>query len=71
LAIRLELGQIEDRHEALSHCELVQARDQVLRAAATEVVDQVVAVGRNAQLAEPPEDDRGRCVDVDRAVEKA
>jgi len=48
---------------------MLEAGRQGARALATPVVDPVVAVGRDAELAEPAEDDRGRRVDVDGAEE--
>jgi hypothetical protein len=60
--------QQEDRHEALTYLKLVDAADQLARARASEVVEEVVTVGGELELADPGERDRGRSVDRDGAV---
>lgn len=70
VAVVLELDQLEDRHHALADLEIVEPRSQLSRASAAEVVEQVVAVGRRAQLAQPAEDHRGRRRDRDGAVKR-
>jgi hypothetical protein len=61
----LELDQLEHGHEPLARFEPVEALHQFLGAGTAEVVEQVVAVGRDSQLAQPSEDDRDWSLDVD------
>jgi hypothetical protein len=65
--IRLERREPEERHHALADREILEAGRQLPWAASPEVVDQVVAVRSDAQLAQPAENDRRGRIDVDRA----
>src|SRR5262249_11323071 len=65
MTVALELDQLEERHRRLADRERVEAGDELARALAAEVVDPVVAVGRDPELAEPAEEDGGRGIDVD------
>jgi len=56
--------EAKDGDHALARLELVRAGRELLRAAAAEVVDPVVAVGRVAELAEPAVHELARRVDV-------
>ena len=67
--VALERDEPEDRHEALAELELVHAGGELARAAAAEVVQQVVAVGRDAQLAQPALDRVRRRFGIDGTVD--
>jgi len=69
LHARLEILELEDLHEALAALEPFELRDQRARAAAAAVVDPVVAVWRDAELAEPSKHDSVWRGDVDPAPE--
>lgn len=66
--VGLELDELEDRHESLTGLKHVEPGSQLARAAASEVVEQVVAVRGDAELAEPAEENRCGRADVDAAV---
>src|SRR5262249_6937941 len=63
MARPLELDQVEDRHHLLPYREFVEPGGELARAAPTEVVEPIVAVRGDAQLAEPAKQQRRRCRD--------
>ncbi len=66
----LEVDEPEDLHHPLSDLETLEPLGQPLRAAPAAVVEEVVAVGSSAQLAQPAEYDCAVGVHVDRAEER-
>ena len=65
-----ERDELEDLRDALADGEVVHTRRQGARTATPEVVDPVVAVRRNPELADPPEDHWDRRAHVDGAVQR-
>ena len=52
---RLERDQLEDGRDPITDLEVVEPVDELSRALPAEVVDPVVAVGRDPQLAQSPD----------------
>src|SRR5262249_36792646 len=64
-----ELHQLEDCHHFHADGQLIQVRDQLTRAPASEVVDPIIAVGCDAELAQPTKNNAWLRLNRDAAIE--
>ena len=64
-----EVDEAKDEHDPLARRQIIETRSQAARALPAEVIEPVVAVRCDAQLAEPAEGQRCGGGDIERAEE--
>ena len=65
----LEGSETKDPHERLTDLQVVKPVDELAGTSAPPVIEPVVAVGRPAELAQPPEDQPRRRIDIHGSVQ--